>query len=264
MTSNVQSLQGAHALITGAGSGIGAAIAAELAKRGARIAVTDLSLPAAMATGEAIRAAGGSATAHELDVIDVDSIDAAATAVEAANGPLTHWISNAGVSTMDRFVDIPESAWDFNMDVNAKGVFLCGQAAARRFTATGGGVIVNTASMAGKQGRVPFLAHYVASKFAVVGLTQAMAYELAPLGIRVNCVCPGFVATAMQDREIEWEAQLRGVAVDEVHAGWVSDTPLGRIQEAADVAVAVAFLCSDDARFVTGEALAVNGGAFMD
>jgi NAD(P)-dependent dehydrogenase (short-subunit alcohol dehydrogenase family) len=264
MTTNVQTLNGAHVLITGAGAGIGAAIAAELAERGARIAVTDLSLEAAKATCEVIGAAGGNASAYELDVTDSDSIEAAATAAEGEHGPLTHWISNAGVSTMDRFVDIPESAWDFNMDINAKGVFLCGQAAARRFTVAGGGVIVNMASMAGKQGRVRFLAHYVASKFAVVGLTQAMAYELAPLGIRVNCVCPGFVATAMQDREIQWEAQLRGVAVDDVHAGWVSDTPLGRIQEAADVAVAVAFLCSDDARFVTGEALAVNGGAFMD
>jgi NAD(P)-dependent dehydrogenase (short-subunit alcohol dehydrogenase family) len=98
----------------------------------------------------------------------------------------------------------------------------------------------------------------------VVGLTQAMAAELARYGVRVNCVCPGFVATSMQERELAWEADLRGVTVDEVRELWVSSTRLGRIETPEDVALAVAFLASDDARFVTGEALSVNGGAFMD
>ena len=118
--------------------------------------------------------------------------------------------------------------------------------------------------MAGKQGRVPFLADYVASKFGVVGLTQAMAYELAADSIRVNCVCPGFVATAMQERELGWEAELRGVTSGDVKQMWVQDTPMGRLEEPEDVARAVAFLVGADAGFITGEALAVNGGAFMD
>jgi NAD(P)-dependent dehydrogenase (short-subunit alcohol dehydrogenase family) len=115
-----------------------------------------------------------------------------------------------------------------------------------------------------QQGRVPFLADYVASKFGVVGLTQAMAFELAPYGIRVNSVCPGYVATPMQDRELGWEAGLRGVSPDQVRRLWIDDTPLGRLETSEDVARAVAFLAGPDAGFITGEALAVNGGAFMD
>ena len=126
------------------------------------------------------------------------------------------------------------------------------------------GRIINTASMAAKQGRVPFLADYVASKFAVLGLTQAMAFELAPHGIRVNSVCPGFVATPMQTRELAWEAQLRGSDPETVKQMWINDTPLGRLETPEDVAKVVAFLASDDAEFLTGESISVNGGAFMD
>ena len=196
---------------------------------------------------------------------DRASIVAACDLATRELGPLEVWVSNAGVSTMAPFVDISEDEYDFNMAINAKGVFLCGQIAARRFIAQGGGgSIVNTASMAGKRGSVPYLAHYVASKFAVVGLTQAMAAELAPHGIRVNCVCPGYVATSMQERELAWEAAIRETTVDAVRQLWVDDTPLGRIETPEDVASAVAFLASADARFITGEALAVNGGSFMD
>ena len=120
---------------------------------------------------------------------------------------------------MRPFVDLTEADWDFNMDVNAKGVFNCSQAVARHLIeAERPGKIINTASMAGRTGKAPFLAHYVASKFAVVGLTQAMAAELAPFGIRVNSICPGFVVTSMQEREAAWEGSLRGMSADEVRA----------------------------------------------
>ncbi|PRC46109.1 3-ketoacyl-ACP reductase, partial [Mycobacterium sp. ITM-2017-0098] len=178
---------------------------------------------------------------------------------------LDAWVSNAGISFMHRFLDAPIERYQQTLDVNLKGVFVCGQAAAREMVRSGiPGAIVNTASMAGKQGRVPFLSDYVASKFGVVGLTQAMAYELGEHGITVNCVCPGFVETPMQSRELEWEAELRGTTPDGVRAMMIADTPLGRLEQADDVARAVAFLLSDDARFITGEALAVNGGAYMD
>jgi NAD(P)-dependent dehydrogenase (short-subunit alcohol dehydrogenase family) len=104
----------------------------------------------------------------------------------------------------------------------------------------------------------------VASKFGVVGLTQAMAFELAEHRITVNCVCPGYVATSMQEREIRWESDLRGIEPDDLRQAWVDDTPLGRLEQPEDVARSVAFLLSEDASFITGEALSVNGGAYMD
>lgn len=251
-------------LVTGAGGGIGAAIARELAHRGAHVAVTDLDLGAAEATADAITADGGNARAYQLDVTDRSRIESVVTAAEQEVGPLNAWVSNAGVSTMARFTEIAEEDLDLMLDVNVKGVFLCGQVAARRLRANGGGRIVNIASMASKAGAAPFFAHYVASKFAVVGLTQTMAVELGRDGITVNSVCPGFVATSMQDRELAWEAELRGVTPEDVRQMMIDDTPLGRIETPEDVARSVAFLLSDDAAFITGEALAVNGGAYMD
>lgn len=251
-------------VVTGAGSGIGRAIATTLAQRDWRVVVTDINGDAARAVAAGLpnRDAG-----HESAVLNVSAPeDAAAVAYGIADRlGLDAWVSNAGISFMHKFLDAPVAAYDQTMDVNLKGVFVCGQAAARAMVRSGiAGSIVNTASMAGKQGRVPFLSDYVASKFGVVGLTQAMAYELGEHGITVNCVCPGYVETPMQTRELEWEAQLRGTTPDGVRTMMVEDTPLGRLEQPDDVARVVAFLLSADARFITGEALAVNGGAYMD
>lgn len=249
------------AVVTGAGSGIGAAIAGELSKRDFHVVVTDLNLAAAESAAKGLV----SARAMKLDVtIAADSI-AVADSIIANEGRLDVWVSNAGVSKMARFIEITEEMFDFTVGINLKGVFLAGQAAASAMIKLGtAGVIINTASMAGKQGKVPFLSDYVASKFGVIGLTQAMAYELAAHGIRVNSVCPGYVATPMQVRELAWEAELRGASADEVKRLWIADTPMGRLEEPADVAKVVGFLSSEDAAFITGEAIAVNGGAFMD
>jgi meso-butanediol dehydrogenase / (S,S)-butanediol dehydrogenase / diacetyl reductase len=250
------------AVVTGAGSGIGAAIARELSRRGFIVVATDIDGDRAAATVASLEGDGWS------EVLDVTSADAAgrlADAVAERHGRLDVWCSNAGISHMHAFTEVSEADLDRTLGINLKGVFICGQAAARTMRRLGqGGVIVNTASMAGKQGRVPYLSDYVASKFGVVGLTQAMAFELAADSIRVNCVCPGFVATAMQERELAWEAELRGVAPEDVEQLWVADTPMGRLEQPEDVARAVAFLAGEDAGFITGEALAVNGGAFMD
>ena len=245
--------------VTGAGRGIGAAIATEFASAGHRVAVGDIDDDAARETAARI---GGLAV--HVDVTNRGVIDQAAAEAESRLGPIDVWVSNAGVSTMVSFVDVPERDWDFVMDVNAKGPFLCGQVAAKLLIQHGGGVIVNVASLAGKRGGIPYLSHYVASKFAVIGLTQAMAYELAPHKIRVNCVCPGYVQTSMQSREIDWEAGLRGISAEEVVASYLKDTPLGRLETPQDVAKAVRFLAGDDAGFITGEALAVHGGSLMD
>ena len=169
--------------------------------------------------------------------------------------------ANAGVSTMQHALKLTDEEWDANFDVNARGIFLTNQLAARQFVAQGQGVIVNTASLAAKVG-APLLAHYSASKFAVLGWTQALARELAPKGIRVNAVCPGFVKTGMQSREIAWEAELRGVSPERVIADYIAQTPLGRLETPEDVADVVAFLCSDAARFMTGQGVNVTGGVY--
>jgi NAD(P)-dependent dehydrogenase (short-subunit alcohol dehydrogenase family) len=247
--------------VTGAGSGIGAAIATELGRRGYHVVLSDIDL----ASAERVASTLESAQALALDVTDAAACEALVGGVVQEHGRLDVWVSNAGISKMQRFVDISPSDLKRNFEVNTFGVFYCGQAAARAMMELGTrGSIINTASMAAKQGGVPFLADYVASKFAVLGLTQAMAYELAPFGIRVNCVCPGFVATAMQTRELAWEAELRGVEPDVVKKMWIDATPLARLETPEDVAKVVAFLASDDAGFLTGESISVNGGAYMD
>ncbi|MGF1627386.1 MAG: SDR family NAD(P)-dependent oxidoreductase [Alphaproteobacteria bacterium] len=249
-----------RALVTGAGSGIGRAIAMALADAGARVAVTDMDGAAARAVAGEI---GDSAIAEQLDVTDAASIAAGFDAAEAAFGSIDIICANAGVSRMKHFLDVSEADWAFTMDVNAKGVFLTDQEAVRRFLAAGTkGVIVNTASLAGKVGDA-VLVDYTASKFAVVGLTQAVAKSVARHGIRVNCVCPGFVRTAMQERELVWEAELRGTTPEAVRRGYVDATPLGRIEEPEDVADVVLFLASDAARFMTGQAINVTGGVYM-
>jgi meso-butanediol dehydrogenase/(S,S)-butanediol dehydrogenase/diacetyl reductase len=248
------------AVVTGAGSGIGRAIATELAARKHTVVVTDLDLDAARST-----ASGFDGVALRLDVTDPASSEAVAAQVAAEFGGIDVWVSNAGISKMLPFTDVSPADLRRTLSVNLEGVFLCGQAAARTMISGGTkGTIVNVASMAGKQGRVPFLADYVASKFGVVGLTQAMAFELAEHGITVNSVCPGYVATPMQERELGWEAELRGQTPSQVRQAWIDDTPLGRLETPEDVARVVGFLAGPDARFITGEAIAVNGGAFMD
>jgi meso-butanediol dehydrogenase / (S,S)-butanediol dehydrogenase / diacetyl reductase len=250
--------------ISGAGLGIGRACALAYAAEGALVAVTDVDLALAQAVAREIEAAGGRAGAWSLDVTAREAIDATLAAIVAGLGPIDVWHNNAGVSTMRPFVDLTEADWDLNMDVNAKGVFNCSQAVARYLIeAKRPGRIINTASMAGRTGKAPFLAHYVASKFAVVGLTQAMAAELAPFGIRVNSICPGFVATSMQEREAAWEGSLRGMSADEVRRSYVEATPLGRLQVPEDVATVAVFLASADSDFMTGVAIDVNGGAWM-
>ncbi len=174
------------AVVTGAGSGIGAAIARELSARGFIVAVTDIDGDAAARTVASLPGEGWS---EVLDVTDGQAAGRLADAVAERHGRLDVWCSNAGISHMHAFTEVSEADLDRTLAINLKGVFVCGQAAARTMRRLGtGGVIVNTASMAGKQGRVPYLSDYVASKFGVVGLTQAMAFELAGDSIRVNCV----------------------------------------------------------------------------
>jgi len=254
-------LDGRRALVTGAGSGIGRSIVLALASAGARVFVTDLDAKAAAAVADE---AGRGAHSGRLDVTDAGETDKAFEEAWSRFGDLDIVCANAGISTMNWVADLTEAEWDANMNVNAKGVFLTNRAAVRRWLAAKSpGVIVNTASLAAKIG-APLLAHYSASKFAVLGFTQALAREVSKHGIRVNCVCPGFVRTSMQEREIAWEARLRGLTSDQVLNEYIASTPLGRIEEPEDVADIVLFLASDLSRFLTGEAVNASGGVLMD
>jgi NAD(P)-dependent dehydrogenase (short-subunit alcohol dehydrogenase family) len=249
---------GQVAMVTGAGSGIGRAIAHALANVGARVAVTDIDLEAAQQV--ALEVPGS--IPMFLDVTSPESAETRVAEVEAALGPLDILINNAGVSTMNRIQDLTVDEWDFNFDVNARGVFLVTQAALPGMIARRAGCIVNTASMAGKKA-VPLLAHYAASKWACIGFTLSAAVELGPYGIRVNCVCPGYVETSMQERELVWEGELRGMSPVEVAEGYIRLTPLGRMETAEDVANVVRWLCSPAAEFVTGAAIDVTGGSHL-
>ena len=251
--------------ITGAGTGIGRAIALEMVREGVDLYITDLDGEAAERVAAEARALRPEARiwAGQLDVRNAAGV--AARVEDAANrlGALELAVNNAGVSSMAKVVDLTEEDWDFNMNVNARGIFLCCQAEVRLFLKQGkGGAIVNTASMAGKKA-APLLAHYSASKFAVVGFTQALALETAADSIRVNCVCPGYVRTSMQEREVLWESALRGISPEEVRADYLRAIPLGRLEEPEDVARVVVFLLSDRAAYMTGQAVNVTGGAIM-
>lgn len=258
-------LTGLHGFITGAGTGIGRAIALEMVREGADLYITDLDAEAAQRVAEEAQSLRTDAhiLVNQLDVRD--AANANARVEDAANrfGSLELAVNNAGVSTMARVVDLTEAEWNFNMDVNAKGIFLCCQAEVRFLLRQGkGGTIVNTASMAGKKAAA-LLAHYSASKFAVIGFTQALALEVASDGIRVNSVCPGYVRTSMQEREVAWESALRGITPEEVRQDYLRAIPLGRLEEPEDVARVVVFLLSDRARYMTGQAINVTGGSIM-
>jgi meso-butanediol dehydrogenase/(S,S)-butanediol dehydrogenase/diacetyl reductase len=252
-------LVGKRAFVTGGAQGIGGAIAAALARSGVRAAIADIDVEAGRRTAFEI---GADSIAVEADVRERASVERAFNEALAQLGGCEILIANAGVSTMQHALELTDADWDFNFAVNARGVFLTNQIAARHFVAQGAGCIVNTASLAAKVG-APLLAHYSASKFAVLGWTQALARELAPYGVRVNAVCPGFVKTGMQAREIEWEARLREISPEQVVAEYVAQTPLGRLEQPEDVADVVVFLCSDQARFMTGQGVNVTGGVYM-
>jgi NAD(P)-dependent dehydrogenase (short-subunit alcohol dehydrogenase family) len=207
-------------------------------------------------------AAEGAAVAAECDVSREDDFRELVAQAISTFGQIDHLVNNAGTITISPLVGIAEADWDRVIDVNLKGVFLGMKCVLPHMLQRGAGSIVNVASQAGKRGN-RFIAHYNASKAGVISLTQTAALEAAPR-VRVNCVCPGIINTDLQEQEYGVVSQLTGKGREEIKAEWIASMPLGRFQEVEDVADAVLFLASDDARQTTGEALNVSGGMVME
>ncbi len=251
------------AIVTGAGRGIGRAIALRLAREGCLVTVADLDGETAAQVAAEVRELGGQALAHQVDVTCKDEVERMVGKTCEQLGNLRILVNNAGIGAVAPLLETDEETWDALMNVNAKSVLLCSQAGAYQMIEQGGGGrIINNASGAGKiaPGKGIPLGAYAASKHAVVALTKQMGLELSEHGILVNCVCAGIVDTPMWDLIDRETAARRGVEVGSVKAEAVAGIPVGRIQQPEDVANVVAFLASDDASYMTGQTYNVSGG----
>jgi len=249
-------LAGKVVFVTGGGRGIGRGIAEACAEAGADVALGDLRPEDAAETARLVAGSGRRAHAVRLDVTERASLEAAVAATVAALGRLDGWVNNAGVLRLGQALEASAEDFEAQMRVNAEAVLAASQAAARRMIAQGGGgAIVNVASNAGKVG-YPNMAGYNASKAAVISLTRSLALEWAEAGINVNAVCPGRIATPMPLSRLkpgdDWEAVL---------AAWGKNIPLGRVGRPEDIAQSILFLASDEASWITGTTLVVDGGA---
>jgi acetoin reductase-like protein len=257
-------LEGKAAIVTGAGQGIGRATALALAREGADVLVAEINPETGQKTAGEVRALGRKAAATRTDVTRLDDIRSMVGAATATFGRLDILVNNAGILKVQDIFAQNEADWDRTFAVNVKGVFFCLQEAARRMREQKSGVIVNMASIAGRGGR-PIMVDYAAAKTAVISITRSAALALAPYGIRVNAVCPGIVDTAMWDHIDEvWGMQMLGLPRGEQRRRRLQAIPLGRLEQPEDVAKAIVFLCSDEADYITGQALNVCGGLEMD
>ena len=241
-------LAGRRVIVTGAARGIGAAIAASFAAQGARLALLDLESERCAET-----AARLDALSFAVDLADPASATSVTSAAIDALGGIDVLVNNAGILLFAPLLEITVDDWDRTFDVNVRSMLLTTQVAAKAMIAANTkGAIVNMASMGGKVGS-PRQAHYAASKAAVISLTRVSAMELGPHGIRVNCICPGYVLTEMG----------AATRTPEMVAEWSSHSPLGRCAEPDEVAEMALFLASDQGRYCTGQAMNVSGGMVM-
>jgi 3-oxoacyl-[acyl-carrier protein] reductase len=247
-------LIGKVALVTGAGRGIGAAIARGLAASGAAVCVNDINPDTAKRTTDEILADGGDAMAWVADVSNKFQVGSMVEALRDRWEQFDLLVNNAGVEPKSPIVELDEWDWRKVLEVNLTGTFFCCQMAGRVMMDEGGGVIVNIASIAGHNIPLKDRAAYVASKAGIIGFTKECAREYAAYGVRVNAVCPGVIETEMT-------AALR--QDKEMMAKWLADIPQGRLGHTEDVVGLVLFLCSDAAGYVTGQAIHVDGGKVM-
>ncbi|GAA3955251.1 SDR family oxidoreductase [Allohahella marinimesophila] len=248
-----EQFKGKVALVTGGAAGIGRETAEAFARNGAQVVVSDVNAQAGEETASAIRNTGGKAIFIACDVSQGEQVEQLITGTLEAYGRLDFAFNNAGVEfEQGKLADGDEDTFDRIMDINVKGVWHCMRHEIKAMLAQGGGVIVNTASVAGL-GAAPKMSIYSASKHAVIGFTKSAAVEYGKKGIRVNAVCPGVIDTEMFRRAAELDPKKAAYAAA-IH-------PVGRIGQSSEIAAAVLYLCSEGAAFTTGVALPVDGGA---
>ncbi|OGD27718.1 MAG: 3-oxoacyl-[acyl-carrier-protein] reductase [Candidatus Aminicenantes bacterium RBG_19FT_COMBO_65_30] len=243
--------EGRVSIVTGASQGIGEAIACDLAAEGAAVVLVDVQADKLEAVVRSIADAGGKAEARHVDVADTTAVERAVAAVAAAHGRIDHLVNNAGITRDGLLMRMKEEDWDAVLRVNLKGTFNFSKAVIRTMIAAKYGRIVNIASVAGLMGNAG-QANYAASKAGVIAFARSLAREVGARGITVNAVAPGFIATAMTD-----------VLPEEVKKAYLEIIPLKKFGLPKDVASAVKFLLSDDASYITGQVVSVNGGMYM-
>jgi NAD(P)-dependent dehydrogenase (short-subunit alcohol dehydrogenase family) len=286
-------LLGKVAIVTGAGQGIGKGIALRLAREGADVVVAEYNPQTAADTSQVIEVMGKRALAYPVDISDVAAVRRMVEDVVSQLGRIDILVNNAGAVQTKPMLELTEQDWDRVIDVNQRGLFFCLQAVAVQMIrqlpeelraaqvpadvfslkptqtdqpapqAGSFGKIVNLSSVAGRRGR-PLSTHYAASKAAIINITQSAALALAPYRINVNAVCPGIVPTPMWDQIDRDRGQLFGAQPGEAMAAFIQTVPLKRAATPEDVAGAVAFFCSPDSDYITGQALNVDGGYEMD
>ena len=255
-------LKGQVAIVTGAGRGIGRATALELARLGADIVIAEMDQAGAKRTAEEVSALGRRSLATSTDVTSRADLRAMVDRTKAEFGRIDILVNNAGIYRAAATLDVTEDHWDAIMNINAKAVFFASQAVIPVMVAQKSGSIVSLASMAGKIGSKTNLP-YNASKAAVISMTKSLALAHAAEGIRVNCVCPGFVETDMWSQVSREQGALLGMTADEFTRHRAAQVPLGRMEKPEDVAHVIAFLAGPRSGYMTGQALSVDGGLVM-
>ena len=255
-------LTGRIALVTGGGRGIGRAVALSLATAGADVAVTARSSKELEETAAAIRALGRRAEAIVCDVTDRPQVDAMVARVKSALGDPLILVNNAGIAGSAKLADTTDEMWDRMLRVNATGAFYCTRAVLPMMLQAKWGRVVNLASIAAKAGGL-YIAAYTASKHALLGLTRAVAAEVAARGITVNAVCPGYVDTEMTDASAANISKRTGRSEQDARKILEGFSPQGRLMTAPEVAALATYLCSDLARGVNGQSLVIDGGALQ-
>jgi NAD(P)-dependent dehydrogenase (short-subunit alcohol dehydrogenase family) len=257
-------LQDKVAIVTGAGAGVGKAVALRYAREGARVVVAEIDETSGEKTTAEIVAGGQQAVFVRADLSRLADIDVLMKRTVSAFGRIDILMNNAGVTRKLNFFEVTEADWDWIHAVNSKGAFFCMQAAARAMAERGEGKIVNTASIAGKGFRGTSNVAYAGSKGAVIAMTRVAASQLAPYNINVNAICPGVTRTAMYERIVEGVAEREKISVADATARMDAAIPLKRSNTPDDIAHMAVFLASDEARNITGQSFNVDGGIIWD